>query len=369
MIADLTHTHHHPIHVDGALRCRGQPAVARRAVPAHPVQVALFARSVRLRPGRGARTDVHEVAARQPARSCPNATSAFDLSHCRACPALPTPTTLCEQEALWKKDVWPIASEPPRPATPRRCGMPSAAPWPTRPPGSARELPGRGQPRRHPHPRALRPRRPALAGGRLRRVPHARGRQPVDSRHRHDRRRAADRRGALSARPGVQLVPPGRVAGQDSSRRDELAGDLPQASPASTSKARSTVARTTGRSGAGIASALGKASGQAPRTPDGQPARLRPAPCRAATPPLALRHRRATPVRRLRRAARAADHATRRISATARWRPRHAAGPPAARSAPGRPGRPRPTRGPTARPTVGGPHQRSGGPSRPANPR
>ena len=170
-------------------------------------------------------------------------------------------------EAWWKKAVWRTASEPPRPATPRPCVMPSGRRWriPTIRVGE----------RATPAP-------PVAAtswSSNATIAPRTTGRWPASSSAtcawtttspfatwgprvmRHKRAWCA----TCSIRHSTRFGPSRRRSRSAATRR---AGSRSfAASPASIWKARSTVARITGPSGAGIALALARTSGGASKPP------------------------------------------------------------------------------------------------------
>jgi hypothetical protein len=171
------------------------------------------------------------------------------------------------REALWKKDVWPIASAPPRPATPSRFGMLLARP--------SRILTTRVGAR-------VTPGLPAVAtssSSNATTAPPNTGRWLVLSsatcawtttcRFAISGRPATNRRlvscAICSTRRSTRFARSNRRSRFGATRRSGWTSSA--TSPASTSKARKTAARTTGRSGAGIASGPGKPIAQAHARP------------------------------------------------------------------------------------------------------
>jgi len=171
------------------------------------------------------------------------------------------------REAWWKKGVSRIASAPPRPATPRPCAMPSAPRWHT--------LSIRVGARATPAPPAaatsssLNATTAPVTTGRSLVSSSATCASTTISRSATSGRQATRRRLAWCAtcwtRHSIRFAP--------SRRRSRSVATRPPGwrsfavSLASTSRARSTAARITGRSGAGTAPALGKTSGGASRPP------------------------------------------------------------------------------------------------------
>ena len=269
MIAKPDSHHHHNHDASQFTRTRnlsrGEPAFACRAVPAHPVQVALFARGVRLRNGRSARPDVLEVAPREPPRAALRATKYRRPTVPRlSCP--PNAHYAVRQQAPWKKVVWLIASAPPRSTTPRRCGTRSEVRWLTPITRAAARVIGAPPPAGTFWSSSATTGRPRRGGWRV--SSSATCASTTTCRSAMSVRLAPSHRQAscdiCSTRPSTRFAPRARrsrsvvmpATGWRSFRR----------SPASISRARSTGARTTGRSGDGIGSTRRKPSAR-PRDP------------------------------------------------------------------------------------------------------